>query len=183
MHGRRGMHSHTALSDLLPVLLHLSTTDPNWVKWSAPAPCTGRGMKGGGQPSECFTAKRNGSFWWTSSVELEACFLRMRMRPKNTEPALYSLPICFSLWSHLFLYLYESTFPSSPRDSPFQQCVRVRAIIPVGGFRGKRGVFSLSFLISCLRHWLMHSRAGVKGPANSQTKGLGSRKKLLKKKL
>lgn len=139
--------------------------------------------RGGGQPSECFTAKRNGSFWWTSSVELEACFLRMRMRPKNTEPALYSLPICFSLWSHLFLYLYESTFPSSPRDSPFQQCVRVRAIIPVGGFRGKRGVFSLSFLISCLRHWLMHSRAGVKGPANSQTKGLGSRKKLLKKKL
>lgn len=176
MHGRGGTHSHTALSDLLPVLLHLSTSDPNWVKWSALPSCTGQGTEGGGggQPLKWFTAKRNWSFWWTSSVELEACFLRMRMRPKNTEPALCSLPICFSLWSHLFFYLYESTFPSSPRDSPFQQCVSVRAIIPVGGFRGKKGSVSLSFLISCLRHYLVRSRAGVKGPTNPQSKGLSS---------
>lgn len=36
----------------------------------------------------------------------------------------------------------------------------------------EKGVFFLSFLISCRRRCLVRSRAGVKGLTNPQTKGL-----------
>lgn len=142
------------LYNLLPVILLELGTCPT----PQPADAPPRGQDGAGvqqEERELLMGEVNGT---------RGLFSQGRWA-WSTEPALCALPLCFSLWSHLFSYLYESAFPFSSLRLPFPViCSRQNyySIVPVGGYGGKKGVFSLP-LISCHGPCLVCSRATGKG--------------------
>lgn len=78
--------------------------------------------------------------------------------------------ICFSI----FMNQPSPPLPETPLSS---SVFASELLFQWVGSEEKGECFPFSFLISCLRHCLLRSRAGVMGPTNPQTKGLGSWKK------
>lgn len=142
MHGGGGTHSDASVRP--PPTAPAPVPNPsNLGQVNPPPPCNwGNGPSNGSQPKQ--TGAYDGRTRVLFSQDEDETEKHRAGIVLTSNLAFLCDLICFSI----FLNQPSSPLPETPR---FQQRVRIGAVIPVGGDGGKRGVFSLSVLISCRR--------------------------------